>query len=206
MRRVPTFVRRPSQIIRGVSGAAARLSANVHIRVKLPTRRRDSSARHSATSPPSECPTTCAAAMPSASMIARHSSRHLLDRDRPAGRRAAPEAAVVEGDGPEPRREGVGLRGTAIAVDAHALDQQHRVAGTAHVVHEPEPVALDGSHFAVDRVHVNSVSAARGPRNRSRAAPRRGMIARGGPRHADARLDARDKTGWRAALNLRDHY
>ncbi len=72
--RVPTRERRPSQIMRGVSGAAAPPLAKVHSNERLRTRGRASSASCKATRPPNECPTTCADSTPSPSSTARASS------------------------------------------------------------------------------------------------------------------------------------
>ena len=64
---------------------------------------------------------------------------HLLDCERSANGLASSHAAIVEGEAFVVRREFADLRSPSAAVDAHALDQDHRRAAAANLKGEIAP-------------------------------------------------------------------
>ena len=80
---------------------------------------------------------------PAASSSAKRILGHLLDGDRRAGGLALSHPAVVERQAGIPVRQGLHLGAPAVAVDAHALDQQDRGALPLNLIGEPAAAMIE---------------------------------------------------------------
>src|SRR5262249_13908142 len=89
---------------------------------------------------------------------------HLLDTERSCKLTSA-HPAIVEADALEPVCKRVGLRGPAVAVNADALNEQHRRASSAPVIRQLTRTRFDRSRFAMNSAHAISVGAVRAHRN-----------------------------------------